>query len=406
MKTIVRSLSSGRSPWEILFVAALALALLFSQISVSVLQSFLGLAVAAWIVLLVRKERRFAVPAFFWPLLVYAALSLISAAFSRDPALSFKADRKLLLYILIPIVATAFSRREEIELMLFSLLGSGLINAVYSIAYEIFKASPGQRVEGFMGHYMTQAGLLALFGALALGFLFFGRGKARLVWGAGLVLSSFALVLTLTRSGWIGLAAALCVVLYLWNPRSLLAVPVLAALFFFLSPPPVKDRVLSIFSSRGYSNQGRLEYWRAGIRIIKDYPLFGTGPDTVDVVFQNPKYGLDEIARQNVHLHNNLLQIAAERGIAALLAWLAFIAAAFFPLIRLIRRTDALLLPLAVGALSALAAFFAAGLFEYNFGDSEVSTLLLFLLTLPFALERIAETTPGGQRRIAKSPLI
>jgi len=389
MKQLLRSFAAGLSPWELILIAALALALLFTQISVSVVQSFLAVAVAAWVILLVRKERRFAVPTFFWPLIVYAALSLVAAAFSRDQALSFKDTRKLLLYVVIPILATAFTRREEIELMLYVLLGSGFINVAYSIGYEIFKADPGQRVEGFMGHYMTQAGLLVLFASLALAFLLFGRGKGRIVWGAGLVLSSYALVLTMTRSGWIGMAVALCVVVYLWKPTMLLAVPVLAALFFVLSPQPVKDRVLSIFSSRDFSNQARMEYWRAGIKIVEDYPLFGTGPDTVNVVFQNPKYGLDPRARQNVHLHNNILQIAAERGIATVLAWLAFIAVAFVSLARLLKKKDALQTPLAAGALSALAAFFAAGFFEYNFGDSEVSTLLLVLLTLPFALDRM-----------------
>ena len=389
MKTTLRSLTAGRSPWETGLIAALALALLFSQISVSFVQSFLGIALVAWIVLLVRKKRRFAFPSFCWPLLVYSALSLVSSAFSRDPAMSFKDARKLLLYILIPVVFTAFTRKKEIELLFAALLGSGFINAIYSIAYEIFKAYPGQRVKGFMGHYMTQAGILVLFGALALGFVLFGRGAKRLVWSAGLVLASIALVLTLTRSGWIGLAVALCVALFLWKPKTLLTVPILAALFFFLSPRPVKDRVLSMFTARDSSNQARVEYVRAGIKIVGDYPLFGTGPDTVNIVFQNPKYGLDELARQNVHLHNNILQIAAERGIAALLAWLAFLAAAFVSLARLMKKKDVRLTPLAAGALSALAAFTAAGFFEYNFGDSEVLTLLLFLITLPFALERI-----------------
>lgn len=391
MKTTLRSFTAGRNPWEIAALAALALALLFSQISVSAVQGFLAIALAAWIALLVRGERRFAFPAFFWPLLVFIALSLVSSALSRDPAMSFKDSPKLILFILVPILFTVFVRREEIELMFLAMIGSGLINAAYSIGYAVFKAYPGQRVKGFMGHYMTQAGLLVLFAAVALGFLLFGRGKLRLVWGAGLVLASIALILTLTRSGWIGLAVGLCVILLLWKPKALIAVPVLALLFFFLSPRPVRDRLTSIFSSRESSNIARVEYVRAGTRIIGDYPFFGTGPDTVDIVFQNPKYGLNEHARQNVHLHSNILQLAAERGIPAVLVWLAFVAAAFVSLGRLMKKKDALLTPAAAGALAALAAFFTAGFFEYNFGDSEVITLLLFIIMLPFAVERVID---------------
>jgi O-antigen ligase len=156
-------------------------------------------------------------------------------------------------------------------------------------------------------------------------------------------------------------------------------VPLAAGLLFFVSPQAVKNRAKSIFSLQGYSNWERIAYLKAGIEIIKDYPLFGTGPDTVDMVYQNPKYGLDESAKRNVHLHSNFTQIAAERGIVTLAAWLAFLIWAFVSLI----------VPLAAGSLAALAALFVSGLFEYNFGDSEITTLFLFLLAAPFALDRV-----------------
>jgi len=41
--------------------------------------------------------------------------------------------------------------------------------------------------------------------------------------------------------------------------------------------------------------------------------------------------------------------------------------------------------PEARAALAALAAFLTMGLFEYNFSDSEVVMILLFIVTLPFA---------------------
>jgi hypothetical protein len=43
---------------------------------------------------------------------------------------------------------------------------------------------------------------------------------------------------------------------------------------------------------------------------------------------------------------------------------------------------------LAAVALGALAAMLTAGLFEYNFGDSEFLMLFLILITLPFAADR------------------
>ena len=177
--------------------------------------------------------------------------------------------------------------------------------------------------------------------------------------------------------------------LFLYKPKFVVLLPIGLALAFLVSPKSIKQRALSVFSLKSPSNAIRIEYLRTGWEIIKEYPLFGTGPDTVDVIFQNPKYDLSEDARSNVHLHNNIIQIAAERGLFTLLAWLAFVIWAFVSLIRLIKNKNPSLFPFTAAALSGLLAFFAAGLFEYNFGDSEVVTLFLYLITMPFAAKRI-----------------
>ncbi len=145
---------------------------------------------------------------------------------------------------------------------------------------------------------------------------------------------------------------------------------------------------MSIFSLKGY-NKLRIEYMRVGIKIIGDFPLVGTGPDTVDMVFQKPKYGLSEEAKRNVHLHNNIIQIGAERGIPTLLAWLTFMVWVFISILKLLKNKDPTLRPFTVAALGALLALFTAGLFEYNFADSEITALFLYMITVPFSLARI-----------------
>jgi len=384
--SIGRSFASGKNPWEMLLTLTVALAVLFSFISISATEGFLALALIVLLILIIQKKRRFSFPAFFWPLLIYAGLSLVASILSVNPEMSLKDSRDLLLFLVVPLVYTAVAKKKDLDLVVWAILASALASSLYSFYYYFFMASPGERVKGFMGHYMTQAGLLLLFGSLALGMVFFGRGKMRILWGAGFCLAAAALVMTLTRSGWIGLAVGLSIILLLWKPKTLILVPVLAGLVFIVSTETVKKRALSIFSLRGASNRERVQYFNAGIKIIGDYPLFGTGPDTVDMVFQNPKYGLGEIAKRNVHLHNNFIQIAAERGIVALAAWAAFIVWAFAQLLKLVTNKanpKSLPDPLAAGGLAALAAFVVAGLFEYNFGDSEVVTLLLLILTLP-----------------------
>jgi O-antigen ligase len=266
-----------------------------------------------------------------------------------------------------------------------ALLASGLASSLYAIGYSVLKSQPGERIPGFMGHYMTQGGLLLLFLCAALSFLLFLRDRTRWVWGIAFVLGAFSLALTLTRSAWVGLVVACGFILALYKPRALLLVPAVLALFLVAAPQPMKRRALSIFSLHSYGNAQRIEYLKAGWQIIRRYPLHGTGPDTVDMVFQDPKYGLSGASRQNVHLHNNIVQIAAERGIPALLAWLVFIVWAFVSVLKCLRNKDSPVFPHATAAAAALLGLVMAGLFEYNFADSEVAVLFLYLITVPFA---------------------
>jgi O-antigen ligase len=90
----------------------------------------------------------------------------------------------------------------------------------------------------------------------------------------------------------------------------------------------------------------------------------------------------------NPHLHNVPVQIAAERGLLALAAWLWFVLWAVREHWREFRRRRHP--AVAATGLAAMVAMLAAGLLEYNFGDSEFLMLFLGLLTLPYAASRAA----------------
>jgi O-antigen ligase len=366
----------------------ITLFVLFSMVSISLSQIMLAHAFIVLTILVTKKQIKISFPPFFWGVIVYSALSILSSFFSVNPRVSLIDSKDLLLFLIIPIVYIGLRQTREVNIANMALLASAYVSIFYSLFVYIFKAAPGERVQGFMGHYMTQAGVMLLFGALALSLFIFSRNKTRFFWGLGFLLSILILILTSTRSAWIGMIIATSVILFFYKPKTLIFVPVAAALILLLSPREVKNRALSIFSTRSYSNAQRLEYLDAGIKIIKEYPIFGTGPNTVEMEFQNPKYGLSEEAKQNVHLHNNILQIAAERGIPALLAWFVFLVWLLISLIKLVPNKDPTLFPLTVAAIAAFLAHFAAGLFEYNFADAEVAALFFYIITIPFAQAR------------------
>jgi O-antigen ligase len=146
-----------------------------------------------------------------------------------------------------------------------------------------------------------------------------------------------------------------------------------------------------MFNAQDPANQDRLAMVEVGARMLADHPLTGVGPNMVPRLYEQyrPDYAINPV---NPHLHNVPLQIAAERGLPALAVWLWCIGAIVVAAFRQFRRqTDRVL---AAGALAAVAAMFAAGFFEYNFGDSEFLMMFLVLVTLPFAARRGDGTDP------------
>jgi len=156
---------------------------------------------------------------------------------------------------------------------------------------------------------------------------------------------------------------------------------------FVLAPTNLTSRLYSTFSLKDPSNADRVAMMKSGWRIIKDDPLTGVGPNMIIQVY--PHYrDKDAVNQLNPHLHNVPLQIAAERGIPAVLVWAWFIVT----LARdFVRRRRSSFPSLSNAGLAVIGAMLAAGLFEYNFGDSEFLMLFLVLVTLPYAAERFAD---------------
>jgi O-antigen ligase len=88
------------------------------------------------------------------------------------------------------------------------------------------------------------------------------------------------------------------------------------------------------------------------------------------------------------HLHSNPIHLAAERGLPALAAWI-WIWLAFFcqgvKRLRLQLSKEGWTARAEMGSagMAAVAAFLTAGLFEYNFGDSEVVMMVYWLMAFP-----------------------
>ena len=355
------------------------------QFSIAAAQTLLAIAIACWLALVVWRRERIEVPRFFWPLAALAALTFVSAAFSPQPRVSFADTKQLLLFLIVPLTYRLLQGNWGITLTTV-IVSVGAASAVFGIfQYGILHYDHlGLRPRGTLGHWMTYSGLLMLVIGVALARILFGTRDR--TWAA-LVMPALAVAvaLTFTRSAWVGACAAAALLLALKDFRLIAILPIVAAAFFAVAPAAITARFMSIFDRNNLTNRDRVAMLREGEHMIRARPLVGVGPNMVEVVYADYR-DPDAVQQINPHLHNVPIQIAAERGLPALAVWIWFVALALTDLAQLFQRGQHRML--AAAALATMIAMLAAGMFEYNFGDSEFLMLLLLLVTLPFAAAR------------------
>ena len=360
------------------------------QFSIAAAQILLALALICWITLLVIRRERVEAPSFFWPLLAYGAATLVSAALSPDPRTSLTDCKQLVLFLLVPLVYR-FVNRQRSHTLISVVITCAAVSAVFGIVqYGILHYDNlGQRPQGTLGHWMTYSGLLMVVIGLAIARVVFGNmGRT---WAA-LVLPALgvAVAVTFTRGAAIGACAAVALLFALKDFRLFALLPIFAAIFIVIAPGPIARRYQSMFNMNDPTVRDRYTMLRIGERMIRSHPLTGVGPNMVqrlylDYTGSDSLVGPDGVTHINPHLHNDFLQVAAERGLPAFALWLWFIVA----LLRDVwRRFNAGQRELAATAMATIVALLTAGLFEYNFGDSEVLMLFLTIVTLPAAESR------------------
>jgi probable O-glycosylation ligase (exosortase A-associated) len=157
------------------------------------------------------------------------------------------------------------------------------------------------------------------------------------------VLCAATVLFTFSRGGLLTLAFV--VPALVWRARHRMAVlavlGLVAAGFFFLTSSAfTRDYTRRASTISDYeedsSARGRLNAWTTSWRVFLDYPVFGVGPNNLEVV--HPRYS-PEPWRFRVS-HNAYLQVLAECGLPALALFVAVLVSGFLALGRLRRGTD------------------------------------------------------------------
>ena len=179
------------------------------------------------------------------PLGLYALFVLAAVAGSYDPRLSLGGARELLSLITLPLAFVLLGGSERrIRRLVDALAVLGSLLAVYGLA-QLLVGFGGlyQRIRGPFSHWMTFAGVLVIC-LLLLAARLAHRPAAGGAWRwLALALMSAALVMSLTRSAWLGLLLALTVLLALRAPRYLAVLPAAGLLLVLLAPVRVVERM-------------------------------------------------------------------------------------------------------------------------------------------------------------------
>ena len=313
------------------------------------------------------------------PLLAFTVVTVAGIPFSFDPVVSVGLLPRLLLFLTVPLAAALIDLRWW-RAMVAGLAAMGAMMGVWGIIqYALAVGDPELRIAGPMSTYMTYAGwlmvvVLVLWAELVLS----PRGRWWYLLPSALI-GSTALLLSYTRSAWVGMALGLLMLAAVWQRRLLLLYPLLAVLVWLAVPRAVLDRALSIFDLQQHANYDRVCMVISGVQMIRDHPWTGVGLDMVRRVY--PLYRRDDAPQwRTPHLHNNLLQIAAERGLLALAAYVWFLAAFFTATWRGLPALAGGDRAAAAATLIAVVGVTATGFFEYNFWDAEIQYLTLILM--------------------------
>jgi O-antigen ligase len=316
--------------------------------------------------------------------LAFAGTWILAALLAVDRAGSLVPLKKLLLLPVLHLASAALapSTRARTALRLF-VAGIAATALVVLLQFLLVPHPSTDRLRG-LTHYMTFSGLLALALPIAIAGCAGTRGRARGAYAAALAVLGVSVVVSFTRSAWLGTLAAAGAMLLRVRPRAAFAVPVLAVGLFLVLPATYRERALSSFDPAHADNAERLRLWRAGFAMWRDHPWTGVG--LMDLKPLVSRYEAPGPGPVHGHLHDDWLQIAATTGLIGLVAYgclmlvfgrLAWDGGA--------APIDPELRALGVGVWGAFWAFQVAGLFEWNFGDVEITIALYFLVACALA---------------------
>jgi len=346
--------------------------------------------------------------------LIYWLVAALATALSPVKIQAFKDLITFSLYIPVFFISARVLRSPRLRSWMITVfLHTSLVVSVYGLRQWFFGApqlatwvdptsslSKTTRVYSYLGNPNLLAGYLIAAVILSCVAIFAWQSWLQKALAVTMtVVNGACLVLTFSRGGWIGLVAAILVLLGLlyywwsikmpvfwqiWSPLiiigTVLSIFVLAIVFV----EPVRERFFSIFADRkDSSNNFRRNVWTAVFQMIDARPWTGIGPghnafNKVYPLYQVPGYSA-------LSAYSIFLEVIVETGFIGLASFLWLLIVSFntaalqLRRLRLMQRVDAFWL---IGAIAAMAGMLAHGLVDTVWYRPSVNTLWWLMVGL------------------------
>ncbi|HEX6097169.1 MAG TPA: O-antigen ligase family protein [Thermoanaerobaculia bacterium] len=369
--------------------------LLIVKIALLELTAFFALFCLCWAI--AKKEARFSFHILYFPLFVLGFASMLSSWFSGRQV--YQAYGILWFKILIFPVAVMLYREvprlRELATYAFAIVAGG--GSCWGLLQFVFldQRDLEHRISGPSSHVMTYSGLLL---PLSVMMLFLWWRERRWWQLTACILSTLTLLLTFTRSVWLGWAIAALVVILATRARVAFYALPFVILFITFMPLDLFSRLISTFDLKQSSNFDRMRMLEAGVEMIRDSPVFGVGLTNVKDTYA--LYRKHDAPRPRPpHLHNNAVQLWAERGILGLCSYLLLLALFLRECMAGWKGPRRVWAEVGIAVTVSLT---VAGLFEFNFGDTEVFYMMLNLFAL--VVVQLEQARPEANE--ARMPLV
>ncbi len=360
--------------------------------SVAVSSIAMGTAILLWLAhLLTTRGESFPRTKLDILFIFYVVAELLVAVFSEESLNSLINAKRLFLISFVYLALTAIDNRQKLKAAIGFLCG---IAAALSIV-ELFSLTEigGHflRVSLFQ-YFLTEGGIKMIALLLLIPFIFHEQTPRRWKIFAiiGCIPLLIGLVLTQTRSSWLGFIAGIITIGIVRSKKILIVLLFLLLLFFAFAPNDFRMRAASIFDPTMTSNLTRIHMVQTGWRMFLDRPLTGFGD--VDLRKYYVTYIVPLDTAEGGHLHNNVMMLLVTLGIFGFAAIMAI-----FIKIFLLERNAASMTSqhwlegsITLGCFAAYVSFHVNGFFEWNFGDHEIAVLLWFTVGLALVAQRLS----------------